>query len=235
MNIHRIYAVFQKRFRPGRIRALRAMLPQIDDPNATILDLGGTADWWAEVKPAARKITIVNIDRQVEARIRAAGFEFACADACALPFADQQFDLVLSNSVIEHVGDAKRQQAFAAEMRRCGKALYMQTPNRWFVVEPHLIALGLHWLPKRWQKASIRWLSLWGWIAKPTAAQVSEFVDSTRLLSEGEVRQMFPDCRLAHEHVLGFCQIHHCRAAGGRSSTYATLIGRSLCQVLVAW
>lgn len=204
MNIHRIYAIFQRRFRPARIRALRALLPQIDDPNATILDLGGTADWWAEVKPAARRITIVNVDRQVEDRVRAAGFDFICADACELPFADRQFDLVFSNSVIEHVGDARRQQAFAGEMRRCGKAVYMQTPNRWFVVEPHLIALGLHWLPAAWQRRSIRWLSLWGWIARPTAAQVADFVASTRLMTRHEVKRLFPDCRDANEHVLGF-------------------------------
>lgn len=204
MNIHRVYALFQKRFRPRRIRALRAMLPQIDDPQATILDLGGTADWWAEVKPAARRITIVNLDRLLETRVREAGYEFMCADACALPFADQQFDLVFSNSVIEHVGDAGRQIAFASEMLRCGKAVYMQTPNRRFAVEPHLITVGLHWLPHAWQKRTIRWLSLWGWIAKPSPQQIAEFVDSTRLMTLDEVRSLFPDCRFANERILGF-------------------------------
>jgi SAM-dependent methyltransferase len=203
VNIHRIYSAFARRFRPGRIKVLKAMLPQIANPNARILDLGGTARWWADVHAPSRHITIVNLDRRLENEVLAAGYEFVCADACKLPFADGQFDLVVSNSVIEHVGDASRQALFAAEMRRCGRAVYMQTPSRWFPVEPHLITLGLHWLPVPMQRRLIRWLSVWGWVAKPSQAQVDEFIGSTRLLDGREVRQFFPDCELVNERLLG--------------------------------
>jgi 2-polyprenyl-3-methyl-5-hydroxy-6-metoxy-1,4-benzoquinol methylase len=203
VNIHSIYSIFQRAFRPRRIRALKAMLPQIELPQTTILDLGGTARWWADVHPATARITIVNIDRRLEHEVRAAGFEFVCADACRLPFADAQFDLVVSNSVIEHVGDAARQAQFAAEMRRCARAVYMQTPNRWFPVEPHLITVGLHWLPAAWQRRLIRRGSVWGWVARPSQLQIDEFIGTTRLLDGREVRQLFPDCEIGREGFLG--------------------------------
>lgn len=206
MNIHRVYAFFNRQFRPRRIRALKAMLPQIEREGTRILDLGGTAQWWQDVAPGTRDITIVNIDHRHEAEVTAAGYRFVCADACELPFDDGQFDLVVSNSVIEHVGDAARQARFAAEMRRCGRALYMQTPNRGFPVEPHLIALGLHWLPAAWQRRLVRRASIWGWVARPSQAQIDEFIASTRLLDRREVARMFPDCQIAAESVLGLAK-----------------------------
>lgn len=203
MNIHSIYSFFAKHFRPRRIQALKRLLPQIEQPNTKVLDVGGTARWWADVRAKTTHITIVNLDGRHESEVRAAGYNFVCADACHLPFEDGQFDLVVSNSVIEHVGDASRQALFAAEMRRCGRALYMQTPSRSFPVEPHLIALGLHWLPVAWQRRLIRWFSVWGWVSKPSQAQVDEFIGSTRLLSGQEVRQFFPDCEMVNEKLLG--------------------------------
>ncbi len=203
MNIHSVYAVFQRRFRPRRIRALKKLLPLIEQPHTKILDLGGTASWWAEVRVPTPHITIVNIEDCIKEEVQAAGYEFVCADACKLPFSDGQFDLVISNSVIEHVGNASRQALFAKEMQRCGRAIYMQTPNRNFPVEPHLIALGLHWLPAAFQRKVIRWASVWGWVAKPTQAEIDEFVASTRLMSRAEVLHLFPDCVIHRETVLG--------------------------------
>jgi predicted SAM-dependent methyltransferase len=203
MNIHSIYAIFNRTFRPRRIRALKAMLPQIDEPGTTILDLGGTASWWADVHAATQHITIVNLDRRLEREVLAAGYKFVCADACELPFADRQFDLVFSNSVIEHVGSAERQALFASEMRRCGRALYMQTPSLWFPVEPHLIAVGLHWLPGPIQRRLIRWVSVWGLVTKPSQALIDEFIATTRLLDSAQVHKLFPDCDIKCENFLG--------------------------------
>ena len=203
MNIHSIYGFFNRRFRPKRMLALKAMLPQIMQKETTILDLGGTARWWIEMQVPTSNITIVNIDRKIEQEVVDAGYKFVCADACQLPFVDRQFDLAISNSVIEHVGDPGRQAQFASEMRRCGKALYMQTPNYWFPIEPHLVTVGLHWLPDRLQRRCIRWLSVWGLVAKPNQERIDDFIGSTRLLTVGEVRKHFPDCEIFSERVLG--------------------------------
>jgi SAM-dependent methyltransferase len=74
---------------------------------------------------------------------------FVRADAAAgLPFADEEFDLVYCSSVIEHVPPARR-AAFAAELRRVGRAWLVQSPARSFPIEPHSLLPGAHWLPPR--------------------------------------------------------------------------------------
>src|ERR1700722_18407894 len=72
---------------------------------------------------------------------------FVRADAAAgLPFADDEFDLVYSSSVIEHVPPARR-VAFAAEVRRVGRSWFVQTPALSFPIEPHSLLPFAHWLP----------------------------------------------------------------------------------------
>jgi SAM-dependent methyltransferase len=73
---------------------------------------------------------------------------FIQADAAAgLPFADDEFDLVYCNSVIEHIARARR-AAFAAELRRVGRGWYVQTPAWSFPIEPHALLPAAHWLPR---------------------------------------------------------------------------------------
>lgn len=76
-----------------------------------------------------------------------------------LPFADQSFDVVLSNHVIEHVGDENAQRAHLAELRRvlrsCGVG-YLAVPNRWMLVEPHYKLAFLSWLPHAWRTPYLR-------------------------------------------------------------------------------
>jgi SAM-dependent methyltransferase len=66
--------------------------------------------------------------------------------ADGLPFAENEFDLVYCNSVIEHVPPARR-EAFAAELRRVGRGWYVQTPAWSFPLEPHALLPFAHWLP----------------------------------------------------------------------------------------
>jgi Methyltransferase domain len=72
---------------------------------------------------------------------------FVRADAAAgLPFADGEFDLAYSSSVIEHV-PPERRAAFAAEVRRIARGWFVQTPARSFPIEPHALLPFAHWLP----------------------------------------------------------------------------------------
>src|SRR3954466_7016711 len=74
---------------------------------------------------------------------------FVRADATHhLPFADDEFDLAYSSSVIEHLEPADR-VAFADELRRVGRGWYVQTPAFSFPVEPHALLPFAHWLPPR--------------------------------------------------------------------------------------
>ena len=66
-------------------------------------------------------------------------------DGRALPFADDSFDLVISNAVVEHVGERADQEHFVAEHARVGRAFMITTPNRWFPVESHTRTVFRHW------------------------------------------------------------------------------------------
>ena len=124
-------------------------------------------------------------------------------DARDLPFADGAFDVAFSNSVIEHVGAWEDQCRFAAEIRRVAPRLWVQTPNRWFPVEPHFVAPMVHFLPRRAQPVVARWATPWGWENRPTAEQARAFVGSIRLLTFREMRELFPDCEILRERWMG--------------------------------
>ena len=86
----------------------------------------------------------------VDARVEQEGYAFRQVDGTTLPYADGQFDIVISNHVIEHVGDAADQRHHLLEIRRVladGGVAYLAVPNRWRLVEPHFHLPLLSWLP----------------------------------------------------------------------------------------
>lgn len=201
MNIHTIYGFFMRRFRPRRARDFGNRFPIIFDPQARILDVGGGAFPWSDLKPTAR-LTILNRTRP-HSIPENCNWEFVDGDGTSLQYADASFDLVFSNSVIEHVGSFDAQQKFANEMLRVGKRIYCQTPNMWFPVEPHLVAVFIHWLPYPIVRRLVRFASVWGWVSKPDQGRIDDFLKSTRLLTQREVMDLFPDCSLRREKALG--------------------------------
>ena len=202
MDIHDVTAIFMRRFRPLRMRQIKAWFPVLNG-TGSVLDVGGTWGWWKMMEISNKDITIVNLDTYHEKEVIAAGYKFSDANGCDLPYKDGQFDLVFSNSVIEHVGGLAQQRLFAKELMRCGKELYMQTPSRWFPIEPHLMAPFIHWLPLGIQRYLVRWFSIWGWVEKPTLAQVDEFLGGIRLLTRAEIAAMFPGCEIHAEKFMG--------------------------------
>lgn len=97
----------------------------------------------------------------VDSRQSKDGYRFTLVTDTALPFADGSFDVVISNHVIEHVGDDEAQARHLAEMRRVLRPDgigYLAVPNRWMVVEPHYRLAFLSWWPESWRSG---WLRLW--------------------------------------------------------------------------
>ena len=204
MNIHRLYANVSPFFRRRRMRLFRNTVGLRS--NDRILDIGGTPSFWqdtARAGDAQPRVTLVNTDRGVVESAKSCGMSVAEADGCALPFADNSFDIVFSNSVIEHVGTWERQQAFASEARRIGRRLWIQTPAREVFVEPHLIAPFVHWLRPSLQRRLIRNLTLRGWLERPDRATVDAFLAEVRLLTAAEMRTLFPDCSIVRERFCG--------------------------------
>lgn len=90
----------------------------------------------------------------VDQRQAEEGFDFQLVSDTRLPFQDATFDVVISNHVLEHVGEGPEQLSHLREIRRvlrgAGKG-YLATPNRWALIEPHYRLPGLSWLPKSWR------------------------------------------------------------------------------------
>jgi SAM-dependent methyltransferase len=146
-------------------------------------------------------VTIVNVEGSEPVK---AGFRYLQADGRALPYRDRSFDLAFSNSVIEHVGTHEDQVLFAKELLRVGKRVYCQTPNRWFPIEPHFLAVCVHWLPRKWFTYCVhRYLTLHGLLDRPSRAQSSEMIASIKLLDRRELLALFPGCKIRTERVLG--------------------------------
>jgi hypothetical protein len=170
-----------------------------------VLDVGGTVDIW-RLAPVMPRLVLLN---QVRARYEiGAGESVVLGDGASLPFADQSFDLVFSNSVIEHVGSRAEQGRFASEIARVGKQYWVQTPNRYFPIEHHLWTPFVHWLPRSWQAAILKRFSIWRLVTNYDAVQrefyVNHYLDSIRLLSASELHALFPGATIVRERLLGW-------------------------------
>jgi hypothetical protein len=169
-----------------------------------ILDVGGTPATWAEL-PIRPRVVILNMPRESEAFD---GLLCVGGDGCALPFADQSFDIVFSNSVIEHVGSWEKQQHFAAEVARVGRRYWVQTPNRYFPIETHVLTPFLHLLPRSWQRKIAPRFTVWSMLTSVSREQrewyVRHFLDDIRLLDAGQMARLFPGAKIIRERAGGF-------------------------------
>lgn len=172
-------------------------------PDLRVLDVGGLPEFWTASVPA--KITLLNLTPpgDYQRRLMQPGMEWVVGDGTALAFPDKHFDLVVSNSVIEHVGTFEQQVAFAREVRRVGRQYWVQTPAFGFPIEPHYFGIGIHWLSKPLQRKLLRHGTLWGLINRPEPEIIESALAELRLMKRREVGALFPDAEIWTERVLG--------------------------------
>jgi SAM-dependent methyltransferase len=190
-----------RHFRAKRIqRFLDLFRP---DSTTRILDVGGLPRFWSI--PVEAQITIVNLTRLDENELSFARPGMSCivGDGTRLPYADGEFDIVFSNSVIEHVGTFENQVAFAREARRVGRGYWIQTPAYEFPVEPHYWAPGVHWCSKPVQRRLLRNFTLWGLMGRPSPTLVDLAIAEVRLMRRREFVSLFPDGQIWTERLLG--------------------------------
>jgi SAM-dependent methyltransferase len=197
-----IFQSASRRFRSSRMRCF--MRDFGITAHTRVLDIGGSLYNWMLV-PVRPRLTILNLPRAHEPV--PAGVDWVAADGCALPFGDGSFDVVFSNSVIEHLATLERQRRFAAEVARVGKRYFVQTPNRWFPVETHLLTPLVHYLPKRWQTPLVRRWTVWAGLTSIQGERkhfyIEHYLADVRLLDRGELQALFPRSHVIHERFLG--------------------------------
>lgn len=190
------------KMRRARLEAFLDMLPAGSD-RINVLDVGGTEEFWLSVwdqRCDRLSITLLNLTATA-----LAGDKPICSiagDARNLSrFGNGEFHLCFSNSVIEHVGTLSDQRRMANEIQRVAKAYFVQTPYRYFVLEPHFHFPGWAQMPvevRTWlhQKADLGWLK-----AEPDYLQARIDVEQIRLISLREFRMLFPGAKILKERV----------------------------------
>lgn len=196
------------RMRRARARHVNELLEKTaaETGGCRVLDLGGEPDYWrlfdrALLERCKVHVTLVNpqpftVDDPM--------FEAVVGDACALDgFPDSSFDLVHSNSVVEHVGDWPRMEAFAREARRLAPRYYVQTPYFWFPIEPHFSSPFFHWRSEQ-SRARALMKKRHGFAERaPDVGAAMRDVQHARLLDKTQFRFLFPDARHLDERFAG--------------------------------
>lgn len=169
-----------------------------------ILDVGGTELYWKAMELPETlefKVVLLNLEKH---DVFSKGFISVVGNATDMKeMEDQSFDVVFSNSVIEHVGDLQAQRRMANEVTRIGKRYFIQTPNYWFPMEPHFLVSGFQWLPRALRVWLIRHFNL-GWHKR-----ITDLVNHTRLLTKKGFQSLFPDAKLYKEKDIWFSQISY--------------------------
>ncbi len=201
-GIYNIYRMVQPRFRRKRLRLFLDVFKP--DERTKILDVGGTVYDWAGLEPLAAQVTVVNVAQADLPPKSHPCLGYVVGDGRQLPFPDNSFDVVYSNSVIEHLGSWANQIRFAAEIMRVGRGVFVETPNRWFPIEPHFITAFFHYLPKRIQRLFLPHFSLRGIFRSGDNVGLQQLFAELRLLSYREMHQLFPTCEIHRERFIGF-------------------------------
>jgi hypothetical protein len=130
---------------------------QFINPQKTdkIIDIGVSPDetlpdtnFFESLYPYKKKLSIASVENCIELVSKYGLKTFYPINADKkLPFKDNQFDIVVSFATLEHVGDVQKQRRFLNELFRIGKKVFITTPDRAALYEPHTATFFLHWLP----------------------------------------------------------------------------------------
>ncbi|MDP3856486.1 MAG: methyltransferase domain-containing protein [Stagnimonas sp.] len=153
------HVVGGERSRLNKARKILAVLGAAVPAQAgTLLDIGTGSGWMAHHLAKAAGLSVVGVDVADQREVRE-GFIFRVVQGAALPFESGSFDLVVSNHVVEHVGDLDAQRLHFAEIARVLKrdgTVYFAVPNKWSLTEPHYRLPLLSWLPPEWASRYVR-------------------------------------------------------------------------------
>jgi len=188
-------------FRSRRFRFFQEFLNTCEG-EIHILDVGGTENFWKNRNLEFNgkvKITLLNLSKENTSLPYVSS---VAGDATKMTsFNARQFDIVFSNSVIEHLYSFENQAKMASECQRVGKHFFIQTPNKYFFMEPHYLLPYFQFVPKRiahWVLTSTRLSRGYKW----SPNQATQYLEEIRLLSLKEFHELFQNGQMFHEKFL---------------------------------
>lgn len=157
--------------------------------NESVLDVGISTDeslpdtnFFEKRYPYPGNITIASVEdcKHLVHRYNVKSF-VQISEKSPLPFADESFDIVVSWATVEHAGSRDQQEYFLRELLRVGKKVFVTTPDRLSIYEPHTTVFFLHYLPQRWFRAIAKKMGKHFW-AQEKHLNILSFYDLRRML-----------------------------------------------------
>lgn len=149
---HAILDAASRRRKAVKIAAIVSGHRQLAD--ADLLDIGtGSGHIADEFTRQVKRVVSVDLNDERDVR---EGYEFIKVDGAALPFDDDSFDIVVSNHVVEHVPDQRTHLAELMRVVRPGGVVYLATPNKLWLRDPHYRLPFISWLPRQASQAYLR-------------------------------------------------------------------------------
>jgi Methyltransferase domain len=180
------------------------LLDSLKQENIRILDIGGTWEYWDHMGFDRKDchITLLNLELYP---VSNPNFDSVIGDATNLSqYQEDSFDVIYSNSVIEHLFTFENQQRMANEIMRVGKNYFVQSPNYWFPIEPHWFFPFFQYFPQ-WLRIEMTHKLNLGFIGRKKDKQKAiDKVKEVRLLSKNEMRDLFPQATIWSEKFYGF-------------------------------
>ncbi|KAB8334038.1 class I SAM-dependent methyltransferase [Scytonema tolypothrichoides VB-61278] len=204
---HRHQDSLATKLRKKRFALFKDLLDSVPKP-IKILDVGGRVDFWQNTDfwhetDKDLEVTIINLDFEIDDSVYVNITQVSGDARNMQQFRDQEFDVVFSNSVIEHVGGFQEQLQMSREVMRVGKRYFIQTPNLYFPIEPHFVFPLFQFLPVGLRVFLVNHFDL-GWIKKiPDKEKAKQLVTGIKLLRKMELVKLFPKSNLYEEKFLG--------------------------------
>ena len=190
------------KFRRKRFVIFREILDSLSQP-VKILDLGGTENFWLQMgitESDPYRICILNTEKITTTLKNINYMRGSAAD-----FAEYNidFDVIFSNSLIEHLGSHGLRKKMADSIISEGKPYFIQTPNYYFPVEPHFLFPCFQYMPRKLKVSLVSNFDM-GWYKKTKdKTTAGEIIDSVYLLNKNEVAELFPGAEIILEKFLG--------------------------------
>ncbi len=165
-----------------------------------ILDVGGLPYDWIDLGFEGQVICLC-LSPLREGKYGNGNIIYQVGDATNLPYSDNEFEVVYSNSLIEHVG-RDNQHLVAEEIRRVSQRYWVQVPYRYTPLEPHYSFPFFWYLPHPIRRLIARY---WTSAVKKINYYAAE-IDTIWLLDHQEMRKFFPDALILEERIAGFCK-----------------------------
>lgn len=179
-----------------------------------LIDLGGTVKFWENwglrEQPLFEVTLVNNHDRDkchADDPITLPNIRRLRADVLTLSAADfAEYDVIFSNSLIEHLPGRELQQQLARAIVESGRPYFLQTPNKRSPLDPHFPRPYVPFFatyPRSLQARLLSWSALGSGSASPSYDAALTRLQNYYPLTARDVRQLFPQARILLERPFG--------------------------------